>query len=317
MDNQDALLLDETEITALLALESVAGNEKAYLDKVAADLVSKLYSFPIYFQSLEPHGFKTLLSRLSGAIRIEFVDLDSDAAFELTTETNDYRFNTKAAQILLASVDSEVAEENASRPSDQRLGTREISRLKRDSIQLFLLHELSHVHQGLAQFETVQIIKDLDQPDLLGQLDVIADRNAAVLFAGIHASHDPETFLAKFEQALYLMGNYAFPAFKFPREKKHKVSRALGLCVMLSRIVMCTQRHLPQDEILELLVPLYVYFGNDSILVLELSPTSKIVGYKAGLNETFIQGLTNSIGERPFKQLLAETIALCKVLDIV
>lgn len=100
---------------------------------------------------------------------------------------------------------------------------------------LYLFHEWHHVGQGLAEFEDVQVLKRTAGSDKLGELDLMADAVAAQIFAAmITADQDGDRryYAAAFLGAVKYMIQFCFPAFKFPRVKRHKAQRALGIVLM-------------------------------------------------------------------------------------
>ena len=130
------------------------------------------------------------------------------------------------------------------------------------AIELFLLHEVRHSSQGVGNYADVQRIK-IRSETLVGQFDLNADRDAAHGYALLRAiderASDVETYLKYFSEALFFMGQYCFPAFKIPLSKPHKVTRALGLTLMLVRYILADRdnavlkvhcAHLPLDAVL-------------------------------------------------------------------
>lgn len=130
------------------------------------------------------------------------------------------------------------------------------------ALALYLFHEWHHVGQGLADFADVQALKQTAGPDKLGELDLSADAISAQIFALIEAAEIDSDwqYAANFLSALRFMIRFCFPAFKFPRSRRHKVQRALGIVLM----AITTERAIQSGNTRTAFdTPLYPAFSGD------------------------------------------------------
>ncbi len=100
---------------------------------------------------------------------------------------------------------------------------------------VFLLHEMRHIDQGIGSYSDVKKIQGLGLAPLIAEFDLLADRDALLIFSEIYGEFFSSR-LEAFQSGLWLSPNYFFRAFEFnPKEKPHKFLRAASLMLMLAR----------------------------------------------------------------------------------
>jgi hypothetical protein len=176
-----------------------------------------------------------------------------EAAFELSEDQSAMKISLGGLELIRA----------AGKKKANPFGGRSESEFCLTAMMLYLFHEANHISQNLIKFEDVQYLKRTSGLDRLGELDLIADCVAAQIFAGLKSSlvdGAQAVYNTKFAEALEFMIEFCFPAFGFPISKPHKVSRAMGIVLMLKRARLALGQVSRVDRID---APLYPSFSND------------------------------------------------------
>jgi hypothetical protein len=182
--------------------------------------------------------------------------------------------------------------------------------IKRTAL-LFLFHELSHVRQGVGRYESVAKLKQLAGANVMADLDLIADRDAAIVVSGLLAGGklDRREQLQAFKSMLFLMGQYCFPVFGFSRENLPKMARAVGLVLMAARLSAAdwVEGWSKDDESLALDSCLMCYPGADlsSLSLHILEPSPRILTVEADLPDQDLAQLVASIETGAFEHAIS------------
>lgn len=271
-------------------------------------------------------GFKTRFVRPFESISaIRFAPLTSGAAFELNKSTGVMTMNTGHATGMFNAILLDVADTNG-RSGVENLDESEVSRLMMMALMLLIFHEVRHSSQGVAEYDTMQGLKKLGLERVIGDLDLLADRDAAHAYAILNSieSGDPSShaYITAFRDALFFMGQYCFPAFKVPQDKPYKVARALGLTMMLARIVLAERDNRIQQEhagalpldvaLMPQIRPLY-----DGITILAYTPDLRVLSIDSDIDPTFLSSLCAKLDSAPFLEILEDAICLWRKLRLV
>jgi hypothetical protein len=150
-----------------------------------------------------------------------------------------------------------------------------------------IVHELAHIPQGIVHFEDVEALKTLVSPMVLGEFDLVADASAARLCARLEMLRAEEKgwpcFADRLVQQLYVMGEYAFKAFKAPANKPHKRQRFLGIAMMTAVAQDALSRGEPPRRTaggFPIGTPLFPYFDqlDGSMLIFAFDPDRVVWG---------------------------------------
>jgi hypothetical protein len=158
---------------------------------------------------------------------------DTSGAFRLDRPSRTMFINSVPLCMLMGQVLKDVKD------SQQVLAGPEIPRLLCQVFRVYLLHEIRHIPQGLADIETVRSVKRIAGEEFMSDLDLFADRDAAAAYAALEAdkiSGNRADYLASFREALFFSGQYSFPVFRFSSSRPPKMARAVGLTLMASRL---------------------------------------------------------------------------------
>ena len=125
-----------------------------------------------------------------------------------------------------------------------------------------------------------------------------------------------------FSEALFFMGQYCFPAFKIPLSKPHKVTRALGLTLMLARYILADRdnavlkvhcAHLPLDAVL---VPeLSADWGR--LTLFAYSPDLELVAIDCEVDPDIARGICERLDSGNFEAVLEDAIRLLRRIQII
>lgn len=107
-------------------------------------------------------------------------------------------------------------------------------------LAVYLFHEMRHIDQHIDDFEDIQTLKSIGLPSLVAEFDLLADRDAIVAFAEIYQGGEiGGGYLEAFKVGLSFSTSYFFHNFEFsPKLKPHKSLRAVGIVVMLARLLV-------------------------------------------------------------------------------
>jgi hypothetical protein len=110
----------------------------------------------------------------------------------------------------------------------------------RHGIEMYVLHEVRHITQGIPDFSTVQMMKQVSGPDTVGKFDLIADVDAAKVQAAIITLRDGDwdeaIYFTNLRNSIFLCGEIGLDVFKAPLSRPHKVRRIVGLAITALRI---------------------------------------------------------------------------------
>lgn len=158
-------------------------------------------------------------------------------AFAFDSETGVFTINLDPLLALFGEVLDDIRSTDAA--GGHVLDRDEIHPLLRRVFRLYLLHELRHLGQGLADHASVQALKKIAGEGYLAELDLYADRDAAAAYAALQVygnSGGRAAYLEHFREALFYSGQYSFRVFRFTMERPPKMARAVGLALMAARL---------------------------------------------------------------------------------
>jgi hypothetical protein len=236
--------------------------------------------------------------------------LPGDGAFAQDERRRLLTFNVAGFQLFHAPIDQ--LERQGAIPPEQAVIARAIAN------EQLVAHELVHVGQNLSHFEDVQVLKRLAGPQVLALLDVAADASAARLCARIEMLRAQEKgwtrFAWRLQQQLYVMGEFAFKAFKAPADKPHKRQRFLGLTMEAAMTNQALEsKRAPRRDAGELPLgtAVFPYFETDgSLMICALDPGLVLWGRPAAVDPDLLRLTCEEIDTAPF----AVSVARAKVL---
>lgn len=98
---------------------------------------------------------------------------------------------------------------------------------------VYLLHELRHIGQGMADYETVQSLKSRGLSSVVAEIDLCADFDAIRVFADIYSEEIGGSWTDAFKLGLYFSFKYFLRVFDF--SKPIKSLRAASLLITMAR----------------------------------------------------------------------------------
>lgn len=104
-----------------------------------------------------------LVEVLEGLYRVRFSSRKSDAGFRLDKVEGEMTIFCRGIDMMVGQV--------ARLPLDRDARRRE----ERRAIETYVIHEIYHIVQRLVDFEDVQRLKESAGPQMLGQIDLVAD----------------------------------------------------------------------------------------------------------------------------------------------
>lgn len=213
-------------------------------------------------------GFTPRLSRAVPDFRARFAPVLAahPLPFQIKKLRDDGAFAVASRQLIFNLNSFRLFHAPIDRMERQRLIAPDNATIARQiAIEQLIIHEMTHLTIGLISFEDVQHLKTLMGPNVLGELDLIADTTAARICARLEMYRAQEKGAANYawrlQQQLFVMGNFALPAFGAPADKPHKRRRFLGLAMMTARLndfLNQSGRKLPTIEY-PIDTPLYPY----------------------------------------------------------
>jgi hypothetical protein len=166
---------------------------------------------------------------------------------------------------------------------DPSLEQDEVPRILERVFVQYVLHEVRHRTQGLANLSDVQTLRAIAGAGAMLDYDVQADRDAALASAALYASDESRAaFLAAFREALFFSTQYFFEVFPIPAERPDKIARAMAILFMAARLA---KRDLGQptveDDSLPLDATLYVSLSapTKSMAIHRGEPTRELLGF--------------------------------------
>lgn len=289
------------------------------LNRVAANLQRRILRHGPTFELVAPGFDRRFVRPFQSLTKIYFSTLTSGAAFEFDSITRAMKVNTGHVVGILNAIISDL------QSVEDKLHSREIGRLVRLTIELFLLHEVRHFSQGIENYPDVQRLKNQSEM-LVGEFDLHADRDAAHGYALLRAveegASDVESYLRYFAEALFFMGQFCFPAFKTPLAKLHKVFRALGITLMLARYALADREgtvlkthfgHLPLDAVL---MP-EISADWSKLTIFAHSPDLELVTIDCEVDPEIIRSICERLDSGNFSLVLEDAIRLLRRIQIV
>lgn len=273
-------------------------------------------------------GFAPRLSRVVPDFRARFAPalaayplpfqikkLRDDGAFAVATRQ--LVFNLNSFRLFHAPID---------RMERQGLITADNASIARQiAIEQLIVHEMTHLTVGLINFEDVQHLKTLMGPNILGELDLIADATAARICARLEMYRAEEKRTANYawrlQQQLFVMGNFALPAFGAPADKPHKRRRFLGLAMMTARLndfLNQSGRKLPAIEY-PIDTPLYPYVDPASgvMLISAFNADRTIWGKTANVDAGLLKLTYDEIETATFAETVNRASMLLKQAGVL
>ena len=270
--------------SALHALQRDLSHHAAYLARVLPDFRPR---------------YLPLLDRYSQPFRVR--RLDHQGAFEVNNRRDQLTFNASSYESFHRPI---FALEQAGGITHDHA---EIAR--HIATEQLTLHELSHVTVGLVDFADVAPFKELVGTRALGETDVVADISAARICARLEMARAEERgwagYASRLLQQLYVMGQFAFPAFRAPADKPHKRQRFLGLAMTAALTRDFLRRAVgPNVKAGEfpLGTPLFPYFDEDSgkMLIGAFNPDRQMWGRVATVDPELLKQTLSGLDNEPF-----------------
>lgn len=266
------------------------------------------------------HMFARPMRRISD-FRVQPLE---SAAFKFEPERGRFIINDQPLLALLTRVLDDV------KASDEEgrliLDRDEVYPLLRRVFRLYLLHEVGHIPQGLAEHSSVGALKKIAGAEFMADMDLFADRNAAAAYAALEVAGQQNAgranYLEHFQAALYFMGQYSFPVFRFTANRMPKMARAIGLTLMATRLARIDLSR-PDLNQVEKVSPLdgciMVKIAGDysSLVVLLTEPDTQIVNITCEVPDDRLKQLAMRIEEGDFLGAIDAASVLLASLRIV
>lgn len=271
--------------SALQELQRDLGHHATYLARVLPDFRPR---------------YQPLLEHYSQPFRVR--RLDHDGAFEVNNRRRQLTFNATSYELFHQPISAL-----------QQAGgiTRDHAEIaKHIANEQLTMHELSHVTVGLVHFADVAPFKELVGTRALGETDVVADVSAARICARLEMARAEEKgwagYASRLLQQLYVMGQFAFPAFRAPADKPHKRQRFLGVAMTAALTRDFLRRDVgPNVKAGEfpLGTPMFPYLDEDSgrMLIGAFNPDRQIWGRLANVDPELLKQTLSGLDTVPFQ----------------
>lgn len=234
------------------------------------------------------------------------VDVSTDdAGFELDLAGGLIRLRTGGLDLMLKEVGRRKMDRDTRRDVQRRC------------IELYVAHELRHLTQGIPYFADVQHLKFNAGSVLLGELDLIADVEAAKVLSIIQICRedrlDWHSYIKRLRDHLFIAGDVALKAFGAPLAKPHKVYRALGIAALTARLdaalrarteVTCATAR----QITGVIWP--VFNKPTSMTLLALTPELKVLAPNVTVDADELSELAEGVDEWPFQDSVARVSSI-------
>lgn len=291
MIEQDVLSSDVAAIDWVAEAEALKG-----------DLLDLCQRGSRHFPMLEK-AFGAALRKVT-AFRIEIF---SGGAFRFEPETGHFIINAQPLTMLFDRVAADIhqaIERGEDAPQDL------LPLVQKQVFRVYLLHEIRHIPQGVGDYSVVQDLKKIAGPEIMAELDVLADRDAAAAFAALEClifDETRESYLRLFQRALFFSGQYSFPVFKFTADRTFKMARAIAVTFMAARI-SCA-KNLKDDaggHTLPLDSCLLVKVAKDytSYAVMTGNPDTQVVSVVCEVPDDRLKKLVRAIEDNDFDEAL-------------
>jgi hypothetical protein len=257
-------------------------------------------------------GYLQTLIAYPGDFRVDL--LDTDASFVTDIDSRSIVFNRAGIRAFVRPIN---------RMAKRGEISGEIADIAREiAIEQFVIHELGHCRQNLISFDDVQQVKSLAGPMVLGELDVVADARTVEVCARLEYLRADERgglcLASRVRDQLYVMGEFAFKAFKAPLDKPHKISRFLGLTMMAARAHSALESGVVPRRLegsIELTVPLFPQFNLDtgSMLIFAFD-ADRIIWSMGMVDPTLLKLTCVELDSAPFAVSIARATELLRQL---
>lgn len=305
---------------ALLADESRLVTQ---LQKIAHRLRAQVVRHGAALERLFPGFADRFIVPIKRITAFHFAVIGTGAAYVLD-EAGVMTVNVSHIVGMLARIADDVEADALVSPAERRLAPTEFGRLMRLAVEVFLLHEIRHISQGISEYGTVQKLKAASAKPIIGTLDLIADRDAAYAYALLQSIEardiSVKVYLQHFAEALFFGLTYGFPAFKV--DQPHKTARALGIAMMLARVV-AAQRAGTLEAQQESMLPLHTTLiphidpTETAIAVLATTPDLRLVTIEAELDRATVQHLCARLDSGESMPVLEETMQLMRSMRML
>jgi hypothetical protein len=223
------------------------------------------------------------------------------AAFVVDRDRHQLVFNSAALEVFQRQIND--MERDSLIPVEMAAVARHIA------IEQFVLHELPHLTiQGIGNYEDIAPLKKLAGREALAEFDLRADFLATRVGARLEMLRAGERgwqcYASRLLQQQYVMGEFAFKAFKAPAEKPHKRQRFLGIAMAtaLTRNALWNARP-PRKSAggLPIGTPIMPYFDTDGLMILfKFDPEKSMWGRPRTVDSNLLISTCAGLDERPF-----------------
>jgi hypothetical protein len=267
--------------------------------------------------------YRNIVEPFSRIREFRFEPLASDAAFDFDAANGLMTFNSKHIAMMESAVREILDEETRGIPdANDRLALGEVNALIRQAIGCYVIHEVRHISQGIALYEDVSALKEVNA-GIIGALDLQADVEAARAYAlmTVSAAGDQsiEAYLEAFAEAIYFMGRFNFRSFGVPMAKPWKVARALGLTMMLARIATARSEGRAVEihsSGLPLDTPLLPAISEQFDIIVVQAYDGLTVVVTGKVPSDWLRTVCEMLGTAPFEKTLEEVVRLNRYLSI-
>ncbi|MDR6660579.1 hypothetical protein J2W51_003149 [Tardiphaga robiniae] len=260
-------------------------------------------------------GFSPRLSRVVPDFSSRFAPLLKayPRPFLVKKFKNDSAFTVTPRQLSFNLASVRLFHEPIDKMEHRKLMPPDIADIARHiAIEQLIVHEMTHLSVGLIRFDEVQTFKRLVGVNALGELDLIADATAARVCARLEMYRAQEkgtpNYASRLLQQIYVMGDFALPAFGAPPDKLHKRQRFLGLAMMAARLHDFLERggrYLAASEY-PIDTPLYPYVDIDAgvVMISAFNPDRTLWGTTANVDASLLKTACDNLEKVAF----AETV---------
>jgi len=240
-------------------------------------------------------------------------------AFAFDPSTGVFTINAAPLLSLLARVEEDIASSIGA--ADEGLSQSTLT-IQIKVFRTYLLHEICHIRQGVGCYGTVQALKRIAGPKPMSDLDILADRDAAAVFAALECQIDGgsrDSYLDHFKRALFFSGMYSFPTFKFDSSRPFKMARAIALTIMAVRLIEAgdmteseEMSRLPLDAALTV----SVNGDYDSFAIMAGAPQAHVIRTLLKIEGNELRELVTAIEEARFIDALDAAVSLMRLAKV-
>lgn len=193
-------------------------------------------------------------------------------------------------------------------------------------IEVYVVHEILHIGQGLVRYRDVQKLKTVAPLDLLGLYDLIADHDAARFVAALSLARSGgssrERFLNELLTTHFMVNAIALRTFKAPADKPQKRHRFLGIALHAALLheVLSNNRWREFEErrfSLETAIYPYCSLETGQIVLTQPADCPRLLGIFAHVPIDFLQGTLNGLDSDPFEVTIQRAKQLLYLVGIL